>query len=105
MPRQQVSKDTAPDAIRQFDAQNFFLVIAHGYEYLEAREGVDRPFKGNAGEGEDRGLRRRCRQPQFCKSHYDLSGASYQLGIIAAKVTKTGKLGFIGGAPFRPSPQ
>src|SRR5579862_3756185 len=36
VPRQQVSKDTAPDAIRQFDAQDFALVIAHGYEYLEA---------------------------------------------------------------------
>ena len=100
VPRQQVSKDTAPDAIRQFDAQNFSLVIAHGYEYLEAAKELTDPSKGTpvkvkiAVSGGD------VDNPHFANLYYDLSGASYQLGIIAAKVSKTGKLGFIGGAPF-----
>ena len=100
VPRQQVSKDTAPDAIRQFDAQDFSLVIAHGYEYLEAAKELTDPSKGTpvkvkiAVSGGD------VDNPNFASLDYDLSGASYQLGIIAAKVSKTGKLGFIGGAPF-----
>ncbi len=99
-PRQQVSKDTAPDAMRQYDAQAYSLVIAHGYEYLDAAKELTDPSKGTpvkvkiAVSGGD------VDNPNFASLDYDLAGASYQLGIIAAKVSKTGKLGFIGGAPF-----
>jgi basic membrane protein A len=100
VPQQQVTKDTAPDRIRQMDSQDFSLVIAHGYEYLDAAKELTDPSKGSgvkvkiAVSGGD------VDNPNFASLDYDLSGASYQLGIIAAKVSKTGKLGFIGGAPY-----
>ncbi|HUO07847.1 MAG TPA: BMP family protein [Phycisphaerae bacterium] len=100
VPQQQVTKDTAPDRIRQMDSQDFGVVIAHGYEYLDAAKELTDPTKGSgvkvkiAVSGGD------VDNPNFASLDYDLSGASYQLGIIAAKVSKTGKLGFIGGAPY-----
>jgi basic membrane lipoprotein Med (substrate-binding protein (PBP1-ABC) superfamily) len=100
VPRQQVSKDTAPDAIRKFDADNFSLVIAHGYEYLEAAKELTDPSKGNAVKIKIAVSGGDVDNPNFASLDYDLAGASYQLGIVAAKISKTGKLGFIGGAPF-----
>jgi basic membrane protein A len=97
--RQDVKQDGAADAIRQFDAQGYALVIAHGYEYLQAAKELTDPAKNPvkvkiAVSGGD------VDNPNFQSLLYDLEGASYQLGIIAAKVSKTGKLGFIGGAKF-----
>jgi basic membrane protein A len=98
--RQQVSKDAAADAIRQFDSRGYAVVFAHGYEYLDVVKELTNPE--NAGHvsvkiavsGGD------ANDPHFASLFYDLSQASYQLGILAAKVSKTGKLGFVGGAPF-----
>jgi basic membrane protein A len=100
--RQGVKQDGAADAIRQFDSQGYALVIAHGYEYLQAAKELTDPAKNPGGavkvkiavSGGD------VDNPNFQSLLYDLEGASYQLGIIAAKVSKSGKLGFIGGAKF-----
>jgi len=98
--RQQVGKDGAADAIRQFDSQGYALVIAHGYEYLEAAKELSDPSKGNAVKVKIAVSGGDVDNPNFQSLEYDLSGASYQLGIVAAKVSKSGKLGFIGGAKF-----
>ncbi|HVX85738.1 MAG TPA: BMP family protein [Phycisphaerae bacterium] len=95
--RQNVSKDSAADALRQFDAQGFALVIAHGYEYLEPVKELTDPAKGNAVKEKVVVSGGDVDSPNFQSLAYDLSGASYQLGIVAAKVTKSHKLGFIGG--------
>jgi basic membrane protein A len=95
--QQNVTEDKAADAIRQFDAEGFQLIIGHGHEALNAAKELTDPAKGNpvkaklvvSGVGESNG--------NFQALDFDLAGASYQLGIIAGKVTKSGKLGFIGG--------
>jgi basic membrane protein A len=98
--RQQVSKDAAADAIRQFESRGFTVVIAHGYEYLDVVKELTDPTKKMrvnlkiAVSGGD------VDSPNFQSLFYDLSQASYQLGVVAGKVSKTGKLGFVGGAPF-----
>jgi basic membrane protein A len=100
--RQGVKQDGAADAIRQFDSQGYALVIAHGYEYLQAAKELTDPAKNPGGavkvkiavSGGD------VDNPNFQSLLYDLEGASYQLGIVAAKVSRSGKLGFIGGAKF-----
>jgi len=97
---QQTPKDKAADALRQFDAKGYALVIAHGYEYLDVAKELSDPKAKNpvklkiAVSGGDSD------NPNFQSLLYDLGPASYQLGIIAAKVSKTGKLAFVGGAPF-----
>ena len=89
--------EKAADAIRQLQSKGFSLVIAHGFEYLNAaKELTDPASPGHvnvkiAVSGGD------VDSPNFQSLDYDLAPASYQLGIIAAKVSKTGKLGFIGG--------
>lgn len=98
--RQNVSKDDATDALRQFDAQGFSFVVAHGYEYLEPVKEITDPAKGSAVKEKIAVSGGDVDSPNFQSLAYDLAGVSYQLGIVAAKVTHTKKLGFIGGAPI-----
>ncbi len=93
---QNVTKDMSADRMRQLSEKGCGLIIAHGYEYLvPAQEvgasGIKAKLAVSGGDKDD---------PNVACLYYDLSGASYELGVIAAKVSKTGKLGFIGGAPF-----
>ena len=39
-------------------------------------------------------------KPNLATYDFDVSQASYQLGVVAARMSLTGKLGFIGGAPI-----
>jgi basic membrane lipoprotein Med (substrate-binding protein (PBP1-ABC) superfamily) len=98
--RQNVTKDAAADALRQFDAQGFTFVVAHGYEYLEPVKELTDPSKPNAIKMKVAVSGGDVDSPNFQSLAYDLAGASYQLGVVAAKVTHSKKLGFIGGAPF-----
>jgi basic membrane protein A and related proteins len=98
--QQQVGKDKAADAIRQFDSQGFALVIAHGFEYQDVAKELTDPAKNGAVKVKVVVSGGNADSPHFQALEYDLSGASYQLGVIAAKVSKSGKLGFIGGAKF-----
>lgn len=93
---QKVTQDKAGDELRDYAADGFHLVIAHGYEFLNpaaeaAKGGTATRF---AVSGAD------VAKPGIVTLDFDLSQASYQLGIIAGRMTKTGKLGFVGGAPF-----
>lgn len=92
-----VAPDQAADNIRTLDSKGFGLVIAHGFEYQSAVQEVTDPKGKNpvkikvAVSGGD------ADNPNFAALDYDLEPASYQLGIIAAKVSHSGKIGFIGG--------
>ena len=100
--RQQVTKDTAPDAVRQFETGGYNIVIAHGYEYLDMAKELSDPSKPDAVKVKIVVSGGDVDSPNFQSLAYDLAGASYQLGIVAAKVSKTGKLGFIGGEAVPP---
>ncbi len=82
--------------MRDFVANGFDLIIAHGYEFLNPAAEVAKtsPRTKLAVSGAD------VEKPGIVTLDFDLSQASYQVGILAAKLSKTGKLGFIGGAPF-----
>lgn len=92
---QKVTQDKAGDELRAFAADGFDLVIAHGYEYLvpAAEVAATTPMK-IAVSGAD------VARPGIVMLDFDVSQASFQLGVIAGTLTKSGKLGFIGGAPF-----
>jgi basic membrane protein A len=98
--RQQVSKDAAADTIRQFESRGYTALIAHGYEYLDVVKEITDPAKPNAVKIKIAVSGGDVDSPHFQSLFYDLSQASYQLGVIAGKVSKSGKLAFVGGAPF-----
>lgn len=93
---QKISADRAATELRDFAADGYQLVIAHGYEYLnpatEAAKTITTTFFAVSGADVAR--------PGIVTIDFDVSQASYQLGIIAGTLTKTGKLGFIGGGAF-----
>lgn len=93
---QKVSGDKAGDVMRDFAADKCNLIIAHGYEFLdpatEAAKGA--PATRIAVSGAD------VAKPGIATVDFDLSQASYLMGIAAARVSHTGKLGFIGGEKF-----
>jgi basic membrane protein A len=100
--RQQVTKDTAPDAVRQFEAGGYAVVIGHGYEYLDMAKELTDPSKPDAVKCKIVVSGGDVDSPNYQSLSYDLAGASYQLGVVAGKLTKTGKLGFIGGEEVPP---
>lgn len=93
---QKVSADRAATELRDFAADGYQLVIAHGYEFLnpatEAAKTITTTYFAVSGADVAR--------PGIVTIDFDVSQASYQLGIIAGTLTKTGKLGFIGGGAF-----
>jgi len=95
-----VKKDDAADTIRQFESQGCALVIAHGYEYLDVAKTLSDPSKPTAAKIKIAVSGGDMDDPNFQSLLYDLGPASYQLGVIAGRVSKTGKIGFIGGQPF-----
>jgi len=90
---QKVSPDKAGDEMRSFVADGYDLVIAHGYEFLNpAADVAATPGKTKfAVSGADEP------KPGLVSLDYDCSQASYQAGMLAASLSKSGKLGFIGG--------
>lgn len=92
---QKVTQDKAGDELRAFAADGYDLVIAHGYEFLTpAAEVAAGTTMKIAVSGAD------VARPGIVTLDFDVSQASYQLGIIAGKMTKSGKLGFVGGSPI-----
>ncbi len=93
---QKVSADQAGTELRDCAADGFDLVIAHGYEFLnpaaEAAKTITTTKFAVSGADVER--------PGIVSIDFDVSQASYQLGIIAGTLTKSGKLGFIGGGAF-----
>jgi basic membrane protein A and related proteins len=92
---QKVTQDKAGDELRAYAADGYDLVIAHGYEFLTpAAEVAAGTTMKIAVSGAD------VARPGIITLDFDVSQASYQLGIIAGKLTRSGKLGFVGGAPI-----
>jgi basic membrane protein A len=93
---QKVSGDKAGDELRDYAADGYDLVIAHGYEFLNPAAEAAKASPGTrfAVSGAD------VAKPGIITIDFDLSQASYQVGMLAAKFSKNGKLGFIGGAKF-----
>jgi basic membrane protein A len=91
---QKVTADKAGDEMRAYAADGYDLVIAHGYEFLTAAAeaaaagGTTRLAVSGADEA----------RPGIVSIDFDLSQASYEVGILAARLSKTGKLAFIGGS-------
>ncbi len=93
---QKVAADQAANELRDLSADGYQLVIAHGYEYLnpasEAAKTITTTKFAVSGADVER--------PGIVSIDFDVSQASYQLGIIAGRLTRSGKLGFIGGGKF-----
>lgn len=93
---QKVAADQAATELRDLSADGYQLVIAHGYEYLnpasEAAKSITTTKFAVSGADVER--------PGIVSIDFDVSQASYQLGIIAGRLTKSGKLGFVGGGKF-----
>jgi basic membrane protein A len=93
---QKVSGDKAGDVMREYAADHCDLIIAHGYEYLnpavEAAKGAGACKIAVSGAD--------VAKPGIATVDFDLSQASYLMGIAAARVSRTGKLGFIGGEKY-----
>jgi basic membrane protein A len=93
---QKVTQDKAGDELRAYAADGYQLVIAHGYEFLApaAEVAAGSTTMRIAVSGAD------VARPGIVTLDFDVSQASYQLGLIAASLTRSGKLGFVGGAPI-----
>jgi basic membrane lipoprotein Med (substrate-binding protein (PBP1-ABC) superfamily) len=88
-----VSPVRAGNIMRQYIARGYNLVIGHGYEFLDPASQVAPTSRRThfAIDGADK------IQPNVATLNFDLSQPSYQLGVLAAMLSKTGRLGFIGG--------
>ena len=93
---QKVKPDNCGNELRAYAADGYGLVIAHGYEFLTP-----------AAEVAASGTHMRIvvcgadvAKPGIMTLDFDVSQASFQLGIIAGRLSKTGKLGFVGGSPI-----
>ena len=91
---QKVTPDKAGDEMRAYAADGYDLVIAHGYEFLNpaaeaAKAGVKTKYAVSGADAAKDGI---------VTVDFDLSQASYQVGILAARLSASGKLGFIGGS-------
>jgi basic membrane protein A and related proteins len=94
---QKVTQDKVGDELRAYAADGYDLVIAHGYEFLTPAAEVAAGTKAKmkiAVSGAD------VARPNIVTIDFDVSQASYQLGVIAGTMTKSGKLGFVGGSPI-----
>ena len=93
---QKVSGYKAGDELRDYAADGYDLVIAHGYEFLNptAEAAKSSPKTRFAVSGADQA------RPGIITIDFDLSQASYQIGMLAARLSKSGRIGFIGGDKF-----
>lgn len=90
---EKVSPDRAGNVMRDYVHHGYNLVIGHGYEFLvpatEAAAHARRTrFAVSGADKAEKGIQ---------TLNFDLSQPCYQLGVLAAMVSKTGHLGFIGG--------
>ena len=88
-----ISPVRAVNVMRSYAMRGYNLIIGHGYEFLipaaqVAAIGGKTKF---AVSGAD------TTKPGVLTLNFDLAQPSYQLGILAAMLSKTGKIGFIGG--------
>jgi basic membrane protein A len=88
--------DACGDELRSYAGEGLGVVIADGYVFLAPAAEV--AAQANKMKivvcGAD------LEKPGIMTIDFDVSQASYQLGIIGAQLSRTGKLGFVGGAPI-----
>lgn len=83
---------------RQYGSQGYTLVFGHGYEFQDAAKRVAPDFPRTifvTTSGTTAG-------PNLAGMTFAFSDASYLAGMLAASVTKTNKLGVIGGTQLPP---
>jgi basic membrane protein A len=83
---------------RQYGAQGYTLVFGHGFEFQDAAKRVAPEFPRTiyvTTSGSTAG-------PNLAGMTFAFSDASYLAGILAASMTKTNKLGVIGGTQLPP---
>jgi len=83
---------------RQYGAQGYALVFGHGFEFQDAARRVAPEFPKTiyvTTSGTTAG-------PNLAGMTFGFSDASYLAGILAASMTKTNKLGVIGGTELPP---
>ncbi|MFM9871957.1 MAG: BMP family protein [Fimbriimonadaceae bacterium] len=91
---QEVTKDASiKDAMRSYAQKGYQLVIGHGFEYNEpgvetAKDFPDTVFVSSSGSK---------MAPNAGAFRFYLEEGFYLAGMIAGKMTKTGKIGMIGG--------
>ena len=88
-----ISPVRAVDVMRSYAMRGYNLIIGHGYEFLipAAQVAATAHETKFAVSGAD------TTKPGVLTLNFDLAQPSYQLGILAAMLSKTGKIGFIGG--------
>ena len=91
---QKVAQDRAAGHMQQLAAKGIPLIIAHGYEYLNPASEVaaHAPNTRIVVCGAD------VARPNIITIDFDVSGASYQAGVLAARVSTKKTFGYIGGA-------
>jgi basic membrane lipoprotein Med (substrate-binding protein (PBP1-ABC) superfamily) len=83
---------------RQYGAQGYSMVIGHGFEYQDAARRVAPEFPKTlfvTTSGSTSG-------PNLAGITFGFSDASYLAGLLAASMTKTNKIGVIGGQELPP---
>lgn len=83
---------------RQYGAQGYALVIGHGFEYQDAARRVAPEFPKTTyltTSGSTTG-------PNLAGITFGFADASYLAGLLAASMTKTSKIGVIGGQELPP---
>jgi basic membrane lipoprotein Med (substrate-binding protein (PBP1-ABC) superfamily) len=94
---EKVDPSKAGNEMRSFAADGFDLVIGHGYEFaVPAREAAG--TLGAAGKTKFLVSGYPLSEPGIMTLDFDLAQSCYQLGIIAASVSQSNKIGFIGGS-------
>lgn len=86
------------DNFRQYGSQGYSLVFGHGFEYQDAAKRVAPEFPKTiyvTTSGTTAG-------PNLAGMAFGFAEPSYLAGMLAASVTKTGKLGVIGGTELPP---
>lgn len=95
-----VKVENAADVLRQFARGGVQVAICHGFEYLDKAEEVAKT------QPKMKVIVTGCNPEGGYKNIYmldiDIAGPSYQLGVLAGKMTKSGKLGFIAGSDIPP---
>lgn len=83
---------------RQYGAQNYSLVFGHGFEFQDAAKRVAPEFPHTiyvTTSGTVSG-------PNLASMAFGFADASYLAGILAGSMTRTGKIGVIGGTELPP---
>lgn len=86
------------EALRSYGAQGYSLVFAHGFEFQDLAERVSASYPKTAFVVTS-GRRARLNVSPLI---FRLEEASYLAGMVAAGVSKTGTLGFVGGIQLPP---